>query len=111
AQVTEVEKLLSNQREHAEAVDRLLDEKAFALSADPRESSGAPERESVAPPIDFTPLEKAAQRLKASAEAYDLAAARAQGYDPAGHIGPILQQVEQALIDRRGLPGRPWYRH
>jgi N-acetylated-alpha-linked acidic dipeptidase len=111
SQVVDLEKLVSNRRERAETVNRLLDQKAFALSADPQLTSGEPERESVPPEIDFAPLERAAQRLQASASAYDLAARSAATPEQASRVGPILQRVEQTLTDARGLPGRPWYRH
>jgi N-acetylated-alpha-linked acidic dipeptidase len=111
SEVKDVEKLLSMQREHAETVNRLLDQKAFAVAADPQVSSGPPERESVPPSIDFTALEKASEHLQASAEAYDRAASAGVTEQQARRADPILQRIEQALTDPRGLPGRPWYRH
>ena len=112
AQVDELKKLVVTEREHAIAVDRLLQQKAFALVADPTQASGSPDREDAVPPIDFSPLDAAITRLKASAHAYDGAAASgAPKLDQAERVDAILQGVEQALTDPRGLPGRPWYRH
>ena len=111
--VEELKKLLKSEREHAETLDRLLDEKAFALAADPTQSWGPPDREIPVPDLDFGPLEAAIAKLKASAGAFDRAAARAPG-EPADRlatVNAVLQGLEQAMTDERGLPGRPWYKH
>jgi len=111
AEIDELKKLVVSRREHARAVDRLLDAKAYALVADPTLSSGAPDREEVAPEIDFAPLDQAAERLRAGARAYDEAAARPASKAQAAKADAILQGVEQSLTSEDGLPGRPWYRH
>ena len=111
AETEELKKLVTTEREHAEAVNRLLDRNAFTLADDPTISNGPPEREEVAPAIDFAPLDAALNRLKASAAAYDRAAAGAVAPDKAARADLVLQGVEQSLTDPDGLPGRPWYRH
>ena len=98
-------------REHAVTQDRLLDQKAFALADDPTLSSGPPERESIAPTLDFAALDGAVTRLTASAHAYDQAAATAPTADRGAAADALLQGLEQTLTDPEGLPGRPWYRH
>ena len=110
-EVDELKKLLTTERENAVIVNRLLAQKAFALAADPTLPSGPPDRVDTVPALDFTPLETALTRLKASAAAYDAAAATSAGTGGAAKADLILQSVEQALTDSRGLPGRPWYRH
>ena len=111
SELEELKKLVASGRDHAAATDRLLDDKAFHLAADPTISSGPPDREEVAPTIDFAALDAAATRLKASAAAYDDAAKRDPGPAAAARANSILQGVEMTLTDPRGLPGRPWYRH
>ncbi len=110
-EVDELKKLLTTERENAVIVNRLLAQKAFALAADPTLPSGPPDRVDTVPALDFAPLETALTRLKASAAAYDTAAATSAGTGAAVKADLILQSVEQALTDSRGLPGRPWYRH
>jgi len=110
-EVEGLKKLVAAEREHAIAVDRLLDDKAFALAADPTQSSGSPDREDIAPELDFAPLDAAIGRLEARASAYDAAAQRPVAPDRAAAVNAILQGAEQRLTDARGLPGRPWYRH
>lgn len=111
-QIEELKKLADRMREHAEAQNRLLDQKAFTLAADPTESSGLPDREDPAPAMDFKPLEDAVARLKTAAKAYDDAAATA-ALKPAqrAQVNAILQHLEQSLTSDAGLPGRPWYKH
>jgi N-acetylated-alpha-linked acidic dipeptidase len=110
-QVAELKTLVASEREHSLAVDRLLDQKAFALADDPTITSGPPEREAVAPALDFAPLDKALERLAASAKAYDAAAAAPATPERAARADRILLGVEQAMTVPAGLPGRPWYRH
>ncbi len=112
AQVEELKKLLTTEREHALAVNLALSRKAFALAADPTQPWGPPDREDTVPALDFAPLDAAVARLTASAKAYDQrAAAGAASPRQATGADAILRATEQNLTDPRGLPGRPWYRH
>jgi N-acetylated-alpha-linked acidic dipeptidase len=111
AQVEELKKLLGARRDRAKGIDYLLDGKAYALAADPTQPSAPPDRLSVAPDLDFGPLDKAVDRLRASASAYDAAAAKPVTRAQAAKADVILQGVEQALTSDEGLPGRPWYKH
>ena len=110
-EVVELKALTLSRREHALAVGGLLDRRAFALAADPTAASGAPDRETAPPELDFAPLDAAVQRLEASARAYDEIAALPASTDRAAGANPILQRLEQSLLRPEGLPGRPWYRH
>ena len=103
--------LLTTERERAATVDRLLDDKAFTLAADPTLSSGPPDRETEVPTLDFASLDAAVGRLTSTARAYDEAADKAPDAARAAQANALLQGAEQALIDDRGLPGRPWYKH
>ncbi|MEO8461459.1 MAG: transferrin receptor-like dimerization domain-containing protein, partial [Dokdonella sp.] len=61
--------------------------------------------------------DNALARLKKSAKAYDAAYAQvdASGLNLSDaqqrKINDLLQGMEQALLDSKGLPGRPWYQH
>jgi N-acetylated-alpha-linked acidic dipeptidase len=112
-QLGELKKLHSSEREKAQQTDKLLDADAYRLAADPTEGFGNPERAAPVPDLDFKPMEEALAKLKASAEAYDRAAAHAPALDAArrAKLNALLQSTEQTLLDPEGLPGRPWYRH
>jgi len=109
----EVHKLADTMRERSATTDRLLDQNAFALAADPTKASDPPPRDDVVPALDFAPLDTAVAKLKASAAAYDTALAAADDLPPAtrAKLDGLLMGVEHALTDPRGLPGRPWYQH
>lgn len=110
----EVKKLADSKRDEAQAQARLLSTNAYRLAADPLESSGLPTPLAQSPSLNFAPLEAAVAKLKASAAAYDSAAAsRAAGLSPVQRkkLGAALLVQEQILLRPEGLPGRPWYKH
>ena len=112
-EVDELKKLLETMRKSSDTLNRLVDQRAYALAADPTIPSVAPDKEDAVPAIDLGPLEAAVARLKASAKAYDDAAAMAGPLKAPQRaaLNALLQGAEQGLTDARGLPGRPWYRH
>ncbi|HEY5290508.1 MAG TPA: transferrin receptor-like dimerization domain-containing protein, partial [Caulobacteraceae bacterium] len=110
-EVGALKKLVLSRRDHARAVDRLLAERAYRLAADPTQSSGPPEREDVAPDIDFARLDQAVERLRVSAQAYGLAMAHPASQGGMASANAILQGLEQSFMSEAGLPDRPWYRH
>ena len=111
--LAELHKLADGQRERAKIVDRLLDQKAYALADDPTKPTTPPDRLDAVPAIDFAALDAAVARLKASAAAYDVALASAAPLSKAARskLDQTLIGVEHSLTDPAGLPGRPWYQH
>ncbi len=113
----ELQKLLDDRRKHAQELARLIDQNAFMLSSDPTRPVLAPERESEVPDIDLSPIDTVLARLKKSAADYDAAYSRTvQSEAPLKgatrkSLNALLQGMEQALTNDRGLPGRSWYRH
>jgi N-acetylated-alpha-linked acidic dipeptidase len=113
----EVHKLADDKRKSAEDLAKLIDQKAFALAADPTRPVLAPEREPEVPYFNLAPLDNIVARLKRSAKAYDEAYTRlAVGeikLTPSARnsLNKLLQGMERALTNERGLPGRSWYRH
>jgi N-acetylated-alpha-linked acidic dipeptidase len=108
--VGELKRLAEDRREKAETMGRLLDAGAYKLAADPKKVSAAPERPAQATKLDFSALERASDRLKSSAKAYDEAERSA---DPKRRAAAdaILRTVEAGLTDQQGLPGRDWFKH
>ena len=94
-------------------MNRLVEQKAFAIADEPRKGWKAPPTQDPGQPLDFKPLDQAVAKLQASAAAYQAQASAASGL-PTGkraELNAVLQGAEQALTDERGLPGRPWFRH
>ena len=114
----ELQALLKEKRETLEERRREIDDGVFAATSDPRRPLLAPEMEAIPPEINFAPLLNAGNDLKASAEKYQKAFAKAEGKfgDPAQAeaihaVNQILLQAEHKLTDADGLPRRGWYKH
>jgi N-acetylated-alpha-linked acidic dipeptidase len=113
----EVHKLADGRREQSEQLAKLIDNKAFALAADPTRVVAAPEREPEVPYLDFAALDNVVARLQKSAKAYDDAynARVARGTQLSApqrdQLNELLRGLEQTLISPQGLPGRDWYKH
>ena len=113
----DLHKLTEDKRKRAADLDKLLQQNAFGLAADPTRVVGPPEREAAVPYLNFAPLDNVVARLQKSAKAYDDAFAKVQAgsvsLTPAKrkNVNAQLRGLEQALMSADGLPGRPWYRH
>jgi N-acetylated-alpha-linked acidic dipeptidase len=111
--VGEVKKLAADQREKDRALRDLTREDVFKLASNPEDPTIAPENKGVTPLIDMLALEDAADRLGRSARAADAAFERMATLPPASQARmlTLLRDIDQLLIDRDGLPGRPWFRN
>ena len=110
----EVKKLADGRREADRKREKLLADDAFRLASDPLKPVGPAAVEADTPHIELAVLEDAVDRLKKAAAAYDSAYA-----DKGGKLTPAsraklngqLRDIDQLLLDDRGLPGRTWYKH
>ena len=114
--VKELQTLLKTQQDDARERNRQLDEGVFAAINDPKRPLQAPKTETVAPALNFAPLENAAEALTQAAARYHRAvdAARAKLASNSAAVRSAnakLLQAERQLTDEAGLPKRPWYRH
>jgi N-acetylated-alpha-linked acidic dipeptidase len=95
----------------------LMDEDAYRLTADPQKPRAPPPREAEVPYLNFAELDNAIEKLSLSAKSFDREYARLARSDDAGtvaareRLNAALTNLEQALTDSAGLPGREWYRH
>ncbi|MFA6229516.1 MAG: transferrin receptor-like dimerization domain-containing protein [Rhodanobacter sp.] len=115
--VDELHKLVDGTRKETTRQHQLLDAHAFTLDADPTRPLLPPQRESDVPAINLAPLDQAAKLLAHSAQAFQAAYAQraGTGFDLAAsqqrRLNHLMGQMEQALINPDGLPGRPWFKH
>ena len=110
----EVQKLAEDRRTEDHKRTTLLEEKTFALASDPLDPVGAPVAEPATPFFELAPLENAVAKLAASAKAYDAAyAAKGTTLAPEtrAQLEAVLRDIDQLLLDPKGLPGRPWYQN
>jgi len=96
--------------------NRQIDEGVFTAINDPRRPLQAPKKETVAPALNFAPLENAAETLTQAAARYrtavDTARPKLASNSAAVRAANAkLLQAEHQLTDDAGLPKRPWYRH
>jgi N-acetylated-alpha-linked acidic dipeptidase len=111
--VTEVKALADKQRSKDKTREELTAEGDFTLASNAQDPTGAPTPKPATPLIDFTALEKAADRLARSAGAADAMIAKADTLPPAARatLDAGLRGIDQTMLAADGLPGRPWYRN
>ena len=112
----QVKKLADDMRSETEHLNKMVDQNAFTLAADPTEKYVPPEKKEPVPHFNFAPLENATDRLQKAAAAYDAALSKEMssgGVDAATaqRLNELLQGLEQRLTAQDGLPRRPWFRH
>ncbi len=108
----EVKTLAADRRTEDMKREKLTRDGVFRLASDPLKPVAAPAPEPTTPVFDFSPLESAVAALKQSAAAFDSAlAARGAGLTQAQRdtLSGQVRDIDQLLLDPRGLPGRPWY--
>ena len=111
----ELHKLADGMRAKTLELSKLLDEDAYKLAADPMKPRAAPPRAADVPYLNFAELDNAIAKLTQSAKAFDAEYARLAAIDDAvaaqQRMNAALTDLEQALTDPHGLPGRDWYQH
>jgi N-acetylated-alpha-linked acidic dipeptidase len=111
--VTEVKALATTRREQDRSLAQLTRDNVFKLASDPRAPTTAPKDEGVTAMIDMIALEDASDRLRRSASAADNALGGFDKLAPTkrAQVAAMLGDIEQLLLDPKGLPFRPWYRN
>jgi N-acetylated-alpha-linked acidic dipeptidase len=112
--VGEVKRLADTRRAAAENQKKMLADNVYALAADPTKPHANPTPLQEVPRFDFTPLDQAETKLKASAKAYDDAlAANSAGLSKADQmkLQGLMQSIDQTLLLDKGLPFRDWYKN
>ena len=108
-------KLAKTVAEKTKRRNRLLNEKAFTISANPKKTFLPPKRLDDVPEFDFTPLEAAHQRLKTSAMNYEKALSSMKKGSMSAEmkiqVNRLLKDVEQSMTRKEGLPRRNWFRN
>lgn len=110
----EVKALAAERRTADATLATLTQGEAFRLASDPKSTVGAPAAGEATPAIDFAALDTATAKLTASATAFDAAyAASGAGLPPAKRrqLNARLRDIDQLLLNDRGLPLRPWFRN
>jgi N-acetylated-alpha-linked acidic dipeptidase len=93
--------------------NKLIADKVYQLAADPKENLKQPSAKPIVPFIDFSPVENALAQVKKTTDQLNSSLKKADQLDAASlkKLNQLLYQAEQKLLDEKGLPRRPWYRH
>jgi len=115
--VGEVTKLADDLRRETEQTNQLISEGHLKLAADPALPFVSPGPKEPVPYLNFAPLQNAAQELKVEADSYHemlrAYAGRSQQLNESNlrSLNKTLFQSERTLLNPKGLPRQPWYRH
>lgn len=106
--VTEIKKLADTMRMQTKERNTDIAEGAYKAAADPHKVSVPPPVEVVPPYLNFAPLDQASDDLTAAAAEYDKAFT-AHAATAGNDVNEELLKTERALLDKGGLPNRPWF--
>ncbi len=112
--LTELKRWSEQTRVNSTRRQALIADGSFVAASDPAQPVAPPADEPGAPMVVLTRLEAAIERLRVAAEAYDAALAEhgdALPLSRRGDLNASLRDIDQLLLDDRGLPGRSWYRN
>ncbi len=109
----ELKSLASGMASAAVEHNREIRDSVFVATTDPRQPMAAPSLDSLAPHLDFAPLENAVDDLTRAAATYRGAAGAALARPSTDYasLSADLVGSEETLLSSAGLPDRPWYRH
>ncbi len=113
----ELHKLADGMRVKSREQSKLLEDDSYKLATDPGKPRAPPAPAAEVPYLNFAELDNAVAKLERSARTFDREYVRvAAGDEPTAtagreRINAALTDLEQALTDPRGLPGREWYQH
>lgn len=113
----QLEELAATTARRIANTNAMIADGTYRAASAPAEVFVAPAPEPTAPALDFRPLTAATARLKTVAAAYAIALVEVlAATSPAAparlaRVDALLMRAERDLLDARGLPGRPWYRH
>lgn len=111
--VTELKALLDNTRTETEQENKMIRDKLFDYAKDPTKYFQSPKVEDAVPYLDFSNLENTMVQLKNTAEEFQnqYSIATQLPVDKQNELNDILYKTERSLINEKGLPRRPWYKH
>jgi len=110
----EIKKLIEERRLQDDKRSKLIADRAFILASDPQMPVAAAQDKAPTPLIELAALDNAVSRLSKAAKSYDAAFSAQQAQLSAAtraQVNGLLRDIDQLLLDERGLPGRPWYQH
>jgi N-acetylated-alpha-linked acidic dipeptidase len=111
--VTEIKSLTDNSRSATEEENKMIRDNLFDLATDPLNRIKSPEIKDPVPYLNFSDLENALVQLRDTTCEFRKLYGNALllPADRQKELNEILFTVERSLLNDKGLPGRPWYKH
>lgn len=109
----EVKTLLDNMRAETDMQNRMIKDRLFDLATDPGKPWKAPMAKEPVPFLNFSSLDNSLTMLKTATEKYHQLYAKASQLplEKQQQLNTVLYKAERSLLQEKGLPRRPWYRH
>lgn len=109
----EVKKLLDDERAATEMDNKIISDGLFTLAKDPKKTYHTPAVKEAVPYLNFSDLDNSLMQLKRAAEDFQKAygSATQLPVEKLNRLNELLYKAERSLIDKDGLPRRPWYKH
>jgi N-acetylated-alpha-linked acidic dipeptidase len=105
--------LIDQMRTDVEIENKLIAEKVYLLAADPKNKRALPDAQLSVPYLEFGTLENAMYALMQSTQQLKNLLPKADQLNATdlAKLNNILFTAEQSLLNEKGLPRRPWYKH
>lgn len=110
---SEVKALADNMRLETEQENQMVKNRLFDVALDPTKSVKAPIAKVPVPFLDFSKLDNALVNLKAASTLFKTQVQKADQLtaEKMVSLNAILYKAERSLLQEKGLPRRPWYKH
>ncbi len=105
--IDETEKM----RKEVSTHNKLIEQNAYELAADPTKEYKKPSKKELVPFIDFSPLQNEMVALKETIDTYQDKNTSNVSKDTMNELNEKLMQAEHMLTSEQGLPRRPWFKH
>lgn len=111
--LSDVKGLIDQMRTDVEVENKLIADKVFLLAADPKKKRALPDAQKSVPYLEFGSLENAMHALMLSTQELKNLLPKADQLNAIdlAKLNNILFTAEQSLLNEKGLPRRPWYKH
>jgi N-acetylated-alpha-linked acidic dipeptidase len=104
--------LMNKSRESTELENAIIRAGGYAVGEDPTKGYIVPPAKTEVPYLDFSPLQNALQQLGNSVDSLSIVFQRNINTNRINEtFNQSLYRAEQQLLEEKGLPRRPWYRH
>lgn len=107
----EILKEIESMRKEVKKHNKLVEDNAYALAADPTKEYKKPVKKDAVPFIDFSSLQNELVTLNETIETFQSMDTSNLSSEAKIALNKKLMQAERMLTSEQGLPRRPWFKH